>query len=118
MRASRAPIASVCAAFLLAVCAAFGPAAGAAQELPGLEEVLRDLAEKGHRDVLIVPISFVSDHIETLFEIDIEYRELARKVGIKRFARSPSLNDSEGFLQALKEIVLEKAEEPGTQKLN
>ena len=85
---------------------------------PSTEAEIRRLAELGAENLLVIPVSFVSDHIETLFEIDIEYRELARKVGIKRFARSPSLNDSEGFLQALKEIVLEKAEEPGTQKLN
>jgi len=55
--------------------------------------------------VLIVPVSFVSDHIETLQEIDFEYRLHAEKVGISRFERAPSLNDHADFLRALADLV-------------
>jgi ferrochelatase len=57
--------------------------------------------------VLIVPVSFVSDHIETLQEIDFEYRLHAEKVGIPRFERAPSLNDHTDFIKALAELVEE-----------
>jgi ferrochelatase len=55
--------------------------------------------------VLIVPVSFVSDHIETLQEIDFEYRLHAEKVGIPRFERAPSLNDHTDFISALADLV-------------
>ena len=55
--------------------------------------------------VLIVPVSFVSDHIETLQEIDFEYRMHAEQVGIPRFERAPSLNAHDDFIQALAGLV-------------
>jgi ferrochelatase len=55
--------------------------------------------------VLIVPVSFVSDHIETLQEIDFEYRMHAEKVGIPRFERAPSLNDHADFIRGLANLV-------------
>lgn len=53
----------------------------------------------------MVPIAFTSDHIETLHEIDIQYKEEAAKVGITHFARAPSLNDEPLIFQAQAEIV-------------
>jgi ferrochelatase len=55
----------------------------------------------------MVPLSFVSDHIETLHEIDIEYREEAHKLGITDFRRMESLNSSPTFIQCLAELVLD-----------
>lgn len=75
---------------------------------PGTDEVLKELAEAGHRALLMVPISFVSDHIETLEEIDIEYRDLATTGGITHFCRAPSLNDNGDFLDAMADLVREK----------
>jgi len=63
------------------------------------------LAAAGAPGVLIVPVSFVSDHIETLQEIDFEYRMHAEKVGLPRFERSPSLNAQEDFIAALAGLV-------------
>jgi ferrochelatase len=63
------------------------------------------LAASGSPGILIVPVSFVSDHIETLQEIDYEYRMHAEKVGVPRFERAPSLNDHTDFIQALAELV-------------
>jgi len=50
---------------------------------PSVEDVLKELAEEGVKQVLLVPVSFVSDHIETLYEIDFVYSQLARRLGIK-----------------------------------
>ena len=72
---------------------------------PVTEETIRALAEKGTRALLVVPVSFVSDHIETLHEIDIEYRELAQNCGIPWFQRAPSLNDHGDFLWAMASLV-------------
>ncbi|PLX96151.1 MAG: ferrochelatase [Desulfuromonas sp.] len=75
---------------------------------PGTEEMIGKLAKEGCKSLLIVPISFVSDHIETLEEIDVEYRDLALEHGISNFRRAPSLNDHGDFLQALADLVQEK----------
>ena len=68
----------------------------------------------------MVPISFVSDHVETLYEVDMLYREMAEKLGM-RLERAPSLNLNPKFIEALKELVLEKITEqgwlPGSLKL-
>ena len=72
---------------------------------PSVDEVLRKLAEEGRKNVLIVPVSFVSDHIETRYEIDFHYAALARKLGIEHFRRSESLNTSPKFIDALAELI-------------
>merc|ERR1711924_328077 len=61
--------------------------------------------KQGHKHVLCVPIAFTSDHVETLFEIDIEYAEEAEEAGIEIFRRAPSLNGSATFQDALADIV-------------
>ncbi len=74
---------------------------------PSIHEVVVRLAEQGARDLLVVPVSFVSDHIETLHEIDREVREEARQAGIRQFELMPGLNDSAPFIGALADLVLE-----------
>lgn len=79
---------------------------GASQWLqPSLRSTLRELAAGGKKEICIVPISFVSDHVETLGEIDHEARALAKKLGIERFEMTPGLNDSPIFITALAELV-------------
>ncbi len=73
---------------------------------PSLEEALLRLARDEAEKVLVVPISFVSDHVETLNEIDIEARALAEGSGMRRFELMPALNDSPKFIRALAELVL------------
>lgn len=73
---------------------------------PSLAATLRALAARGAKRVLIVPISFVTDHVETLAEINIEARELALHLGIERFELMPALNDSPAFIRALADLVL------------
>jgi ferrochelatase len=70
-----------------------------------VEEVAR-LGREGIKRLVVVPVSFVSDHIETLHELDIRLRETAREAGIVTFLRVPTFNDSPAFIGALKEIVL------------
>jgi ferrochelatase len=70
---------------------------------PGTEEVIRELA--GRPTVVVIPIAFVSDHIETLYEIDILFAEEAQKAGIGRFVRVASLNTSAVFIKALADLV-------------
>ncbi|PLX92617.1 MAG: ferrochelatase [Desulfuromonas sp.] len=72
---------------------------------PDTVEVLDRLAAEGHGAVLMVPVSFVSDHIETLQEIDEEYAQHAYAKGINEFSRAPSLNDNPDFLDALAALV-------------
>lgn len=72
---------------------------------PSTEETIRRLAESGCRSLLMVPLSFVSDHIETLYEIDIQYREEAAALGILDFQRTESLNSSPTFIRCLADLV-------------
>lgn len=73
---------------------------------PDVEFILTELSHQKVREVLIIPIGFVSDHIEVLYDIDIFYREKAESMGMV-LRRSPSLNDSERFIEALTAIVEE-----------
>jgi len=72
---------------------------------PSLESILEALAKNGITKVLIVPVSFVSDHIETLCEIDIEYRRYAAKLGIKNFRMARALEIHPRFICALADAV-------------
>jgi protoporphyrin/coproporphyrin ferrochelatase len=72
---------------------------------PSTQRVIRQLGERGHKHVLVVPIAFTSDHIETLSELDREYGHLAEQVGITFYRRTPALNDRAGFLDALADIA-------------
>jgi protoporphyrin/coproporphyrin ferrochelatase len=77
---------------------------------PSTEETLSDLANAGVRNLLVVPISFVSDHVETLYEIDILYKELAESLGIN-LKRTESLNTSPTFIRCLADLVV--SSQPG-----
>ena len=73
--------------------------------VPSTESIIKNLGKRGVRRVLVVPIAFTSDHIETLFEIGHEYAELAEEVGIKEFRFTEGMNGSETFISALADIV-------------
>jgi len=79
---------------------------------PSFHRTLRDLAAEKVREVCVVPISFVSDHVETLGEIDHEGREEARQLGIERFEMTAGLNDSPTFIAALAELVMKAVSAP------
>lgn len=73
---------------------------------PPLAATIRELAAQGAQNLLVIPIAFVTDHIETLHEIDQEARAEARTLGIARFEMMPALNNSPLFTQALADLVL------------
>ncbi len=73
---------------------------------PSTPEMIETLAAEGCKNILMVPISFVSDHVETLYEIDIEYYEKAKELGME-LRSSASLNVNPLFIQGLTELVLE-----------
>jgi ferrochelatase len=75
---------------------------------PSIHEVVPRLGSQGVRRMLVVPISFVSDHIETLQEIDVEVREQAGEAAVEQFEMVPGLNDSPAFIEALADLVLQQ----------
>jgi protoporphyrin/coproporphyrin ferrochelatase len=79
---------------------------------PYTDKAIEDLAEKGIEELVVVPISFVSEHIETLEEIDMEYREIAEEAGIKTFARVPAPDTDPTFIQALADLVVRALQSP------
>jgi len=72
---------------------------------PQTGDVLKGLGSQGHKRVLVVPIAFMSDHVETLFEIDQEYAHVAKQAGITHFHRAPAMNDEPLIFDALAQIV-------------
>ncbi|XP_068711456.1 ferrochelatase, mitochondrial-like isoform X1 [Montipora capricornis] len=72
---------------------------------PQTEDAIKGLARKGKKHILLVPIAFTSDHIETLHELDIEYSEVAHEAGIENIRRAASLNDSTTFVHAMADVV-------------
>ena len=74
---------------------------------PSLRRTLHDLAAQHAREICVVPVAFVSDHVETLGEIDHEAREEVRRLGVTQFEMSAGLNDSLGgiVLQTMGESV-------------
>jgi ferrochelatase len=78
---------------------------------PGTGSVIDDLAREGVDDVLAIPVSFVSDHIETLYELDQLYDERARRAGITGFSRAKALNTNPLFIDALADVVERHLEE-------
>lgn len=79
---------------------------------PSTDEMIGTLSGRGVKKLLVVPISFVSDHIETLYEIDILYKNLAASHGM-RLERTESLNTSPLFISALADIVRKGMKEAG-----
>ena len=82
---------------------------------PYTEDAIKELGAEGVKDMLVVPISFVSEHIETLQEIDIEYRELAEESGIHNFRRVPALNTYPLFINSLGELVFKALNSPNLE---
>jgi ferrochelatase len=82
---------------------------------PYTEDAIPELATKGIKDLVVVPLSFVSEHIETLEEIDLEYREIAEEAGIHNFRRVPALNTHPVFIKALADLVIDALTTPSVK---
>lgn len=79
---------------------------------PYTDDVLPELGQKGVSNLVVVPISFVSEHVETLEEIDLEYRELAEESGVTNWRRCPALNTDETFIEDMADMIYEALVEP------
>ena len=73
---------------------------------PYTEDVIREKASSGTKQLLVYPIAFVSDHIETLYELGVEYAEVAKTHGIEHYRVVPALNTDPGLIETLKELVI------------
>lgn len=78
---------------------------------PYTDMMITTLASQHKKQLLVIPISFVSDHIETLYELDREYRAVAEREKIENYMVTKGLNDSEIFISALKELVMKALNE-------
>ncbi len=72
---------------------------------PSTEETIKKLGSQGIKNLLVVPISFVSDNLETLYELKIEYGKVAKENGVENFVVTEGLNDSKIFIELLKHLV-------------
>src|ERR1017187_5767984 len=71
---------------------------------PSVESQIDELARAGVKDILLVPVGFVSDHVEILYDIDVLFHDYGNARGVK-VRRSESLNDSSKFVEALASMV-------------
>ncbi len=71
---------------------------------PEAGQVLQELSAQGHKNVLMAPIGFISDHLETLYDVDILLKEQAESLGMQ-FERVASLNSSPGLVETLADVV-------------
>lgn len=79
---------------------------------PSTPDTIRDLAAKGVKNMLVVPVAFTSDHLETLFEVGIEFARLARDLGVSQFEVTTGLNDLPDFIDALAGLVFAELKLP------
>jgi ferrochelatase len=80
---------------------------------PSVDQVMTRLAGEGHHQLLVAPVGFVSDHVEVLYDLDVEARRRARELGV-RLERTESLNASPAFIETLADVVRTAAGECGT----
>lgn len=79
---------------------------------PDVGEVMTDLARRGKNAILVVPIGFVCDHVEILYDIDVESQALAKRLGVQ-LERTASLNDDPGLVAAVADVVRRAAADRG-----
>jgi ferrochelatase len=77
---------------------------------PNTVDKTKELAVSGVRDLLVIPVAFVTDHIETLHELNIELRKDAEQAGITQFEVMPALNDGENYIKALASLIIDRME--------
>ena len=74
---------------------------------PSTEDIIIENSKLG-KHIVLVPIAFVSEHSETLVELDIEYKELADKYGCKNYSRVPALGINKDYIQAMANLIINK----------
>ena len=68
-------------------------------------DVLPELAAQGQRDVIVAPVQFLADHLETLYDVDVAGREQAEEAGFTSFTRVDAPNAAPDFIEALASVV-------------
>ena len=76
---------------------------------PSTDDVIVENSKIG-KSIILVPIAFVSEHSETLVELDIEYKKLAKENGCKNYERVPALGTNKAFIESLSNLILNKDE--------
>ena len=76
---------------------------------PSTEDIIVEYSKLG-KQIVLVPVAFVSEHSETLVELDIEYKELAEKNGCKNYSRIPALGTNENYIKAMADLIINKQE--------
>ena len=76
---------------------------------PSTEDIIVEYSKLG-KHIVLVPVAFVSEHSETLVELDIEYKELAEKNGCKNYSRIPALGTNENYIKAMADLIINKQE--------
>jgi protoporphyrin/coproporphyrin ferrochelatase len=84
---------------------------------PSMHATIKRIAGEGGKRVLVIPVSFVSDHVETLHEIDIEHRAQALGLGIREYRMVPGLNDTPRFIDVLGRLVRRSVAQPSEAAL-
>jgi ferrochelatase len=74
---------------------------------PQIEKYIPELAEKGIKNIISIPVGFVSDHVEILFDIDIKAQKAAQESGV-RLERPPALNTDPLYIETLADLVKER----------
>jgi ferrochelatase len=83
---------------------------------PSTPNKLKELAEQGHTAIAVIPVAFVTDHIETAFELNIEIREQAEAYGIRHYEVTEGLNNHPLFIETLSEVAMSQIRLPREQK--
>ena len=73
---------------------------------PDIAAELKKLRSRGIKNILVFPLSFVSEHLETLYELDLKYKQLAQELEIDQYERADTVQDHPKFIACLKDLVL------------
>ena len=77
---------------------------------PDIDSELCELYNRGIRNILVFPVGFVSENLETLYHLDIKIRDIAKKLGFTQYERADTVQDHLLFIECLQELVLELCE--------
>jgi len=77
---------------------------------PDIDSELHELYNRGIRNILVFPVGFVSENLETLYHLDIKIRDIAKKLGFTQYERADTVQDHPLFIECLQELVLELCE--------
>ena len=77
---------------------------------PDIDSELHELYNRGIRNILVFPVGFVSENLETLYHLDMKIQDMAKKLGFTQYERADTVQDHPMFIECLRELVLELCE--------